>query len=48
IPNFSYEPATFLINKKICITGTISLYRGKPTTEARNEKAIEIISDEKE
>lgn len=48
IPNFSYEPATFLLNKKICISGTISLYRGKPTSEARNEKAIEIITDDKE
>lgn len=48
IPNFSYEPASFLLHKKICITGDISLYRGKPTMEARNEKAIEIISDEKD
>ncbi len=48
IPNFSYEPATYLMNKKICITGNITLYRGKPTTEAQNEKAIEILSDEKE
>lgn len=48
IPNFSYEPATYLMNKKICITGNITLYRGKPTTEARNEKAIEILLDEKE
>ncbi|NSW45703.1 MAG: DNA/RNA non-specific endonuclease [Bacteroidales bacterium] len=48
IPNFSYEPASYLLNKKICVTGEISLYRGKPTTDVRNEKAIEFLNDEKE
>ncbi len=48
IPNFSYEPATYLLNKKICITGIVNLYRGKPTMEARNEKVIEFIDDLKE
>lgn len=47
IPNFSYEPATFLLNKRICVTGDIEQYRGKPTMEVRNEKAISFISDEK-
>jgi len=47
MPNFSYEPATYLMNKKICVTGVITSYRGKPTMEVRNEKAIEILTDEK-
>ncbi len=47
IPNFSYEPATFLLNKRICITGDVEQYRGKPTMEVRNEKAIAFITDEK-
>lgn len=48
IPNFSYEPASYLLNKKICVTGLISKYRGKPTMEVRNEKAIDILLDEKD
>lgn len=47
IPNFSYEPAKFLFDKKICITTTITSYRGRPSGEARNEKDIEILDYEK-
>ncbi len=48
IPNFSYEPATYLLNKKICVTGLITKYRGKPTMDIRNEKSIELHTDEKD
>ena len=48
IPNFSYEPASYLLNKKVCVTGLITKYKGKPTMEVRNEKAIELLTDEKD
>jgi len=46
IANFSYDPASVLMSKKICITGTIDKYRDKPTMELRNEKAIKFLEDE--
>ena len=47
VVNFSYEPATVLMDKKICISGTITKYRDKPTMELKNEKALEFLEDEK-
>ncbi|MDD4235646.1 MAG: DNA/RNA non-specific endonuclease [Bacteroidales bacterium] len=41
--NFSYQPEIFLLNKKICVTGTISSYQGVPGTYVNNEKRLEII-----
>lgn len=41
--NFSYQPELFLLNKKICVTGTISSYQGVPGTYLNNEKRLEII-----
>lgn len=45
IPNFSYEPASTLINCNVCITGVIDEYKGTPSIELKNEKAI-IFLDE--
>lgn len=47
VTNFSYEPATVLMNKKICISGSISKYRDKPTMELKNEKSVEFLGDER-
>ncbi len=46
VVNFSYEPATVLIDKKVCITGTVTKYRDKPTMELKNEKMLEFLGDE--
>jgi endonuclease G len=46
-PNFSYNPAVFLMNKKVCVTGDITLYRDKPSMEVKNEKAIDLLNDDK-
>ena len=46
VVNFSYEPATVLMDKRICITGTVTKYRDKPTMELKNEKALEFLEDE--
>lgn len=45
IPNFSYEPASTLINRNVCITGIIDEYKNTPSIELKNEKAI-IFLDE--
>lgn len=47
VTNFSYEPATVLMNKKICVSGSISKYRDKPTMELKNEKSVEFLGDER-
>jgi len=41
--NFSYDPAKFLLGKRICINGTIGAYKGKPSMVISNEKSIEIL-----
>lgn len=44
--NFSYDPKTTLINRKVCITGTIRKYNDKPTMDVENEKSIIFTGDE--
>jgi endonuclease G len=46
VVNFSYEPATVLMDKKICLTGTITKYRDKPTMELKNEKSLEFLGED--
>lgn len=41
LQNFSYDPLT-LKGKKICITGTVAFYKGKPQIIARKEGDIVI------
>jgi endonuclease G len=43
--NFSYAPATELMNQKVCITGLVTENRGTPTMNVVNEKAIVIIEE---
>jgi endonuclease G len=45
IPNFSYEPAATLINRNVCITGTIGEYKGIPSIEIKNEKSLIFLDD---
>lgn len=30
LPNFSYTPAVFLMNKNVCVTGKVMTYKEKP------------------
>lgn len=39
-PNFSYDPETALLNKKVCITGKVTLYDDIPRISVNNEAAI--------
>lgn len=40
--SFSYKPAEFLDNKKLCITGKVEMYKGKPEIIITNEKHIRV------
>jgi hypothetical protein len=41
IKNFSYDPTTKLLNKKICIKGEVKIYRDKPSINLTHETQIE-------
>jgi len=40
--SFSYKPAEYLANKKLCITGEVKMYKGKPEIIVNNEKQIRV------
>lgn len=40
LPNFSYSPNLYLIDKKICVYGKVSEYRGVASMVIKNEKQI--------
>ncbi len=46
VPNFSYNPDTFLAGKTICVTGKVTNFNGTPTMNITNEKAITIEDEE--
>ncbi len=46
IVNFSYNPEKYLINKKICVNGTVKKKYGKPSMSIYNEKQITLYTDE--
>ena len=43
--SFSYQPETYLLQKKVCITGPIKLSRGTPTMNVITEEQIELLSE---
>jgi endonuclease G len=45
IVNFPYEPATTLMNRKVCITGTIGKYKEVPSMELKNDESILFIDE---
>ncbi len=46
IVNFSYSPKEYLINKKICVSGTVKKKYGKPSMSVYNEKQITLYKDD--
>lgn len=42
LPNFPYTPHLELMNKKVCVTGTVTLNKGIPSINIKNEKSLEI------
>ena len=44
-PNFSYDPVTYLMDKKVCITGKVTLYEDIPRISVNNESEIMLWED---
>jgi len=44
-PNFSYNPETYLIDRKVCVTGKVSLYDDIARISINNEKEITFWED---
>ena len=42
LQNFSYKPAKKLLDKKVCVTGEIKIYKGKPEMIISREDQIKI------
>jgi len=41
-PNFHYDPVTYLLNKKVCVTGKVTMYNDIPRISVNNENEIEL------
>lgn len=44
-PNFSYDPETYFVNKKVCVTGKITLYDDIPRISINNEKEVMLYEE---
>lgn len=44
--NFSYPPEEYLLGKKICVTGKVSMYQGKPTMNIKDQSKVTVMDDE--
>ncbi len=44
-PNFHYDPETYLVNKKVCVTGKLTLYNDIPRISVNNENEITMWDD---
>lgn len=42
LPNFKYTPSVYLKEKKVCITGKVKIYKGKPEMIVNKEEQIKI------
>jgi hypothetical protein len=42
LPNFKYNPAEYLKDKNVCITGIVKIYRGKPEIIITDEEQLKI------
>jgi endonuclease G len=46
VPNFSYQPDTYLAGKTICVTGKVTNFNGTPTMNILNETAVSVDNEE--
>lgn len=46
VKHFSYDPEIELLGKKICITGKVTEYKGKPTMTVEHEKKVTFLNDD--
>ena len=42
LPNFKYTPSEYLKDKQVCLTGKITIYKGKPQMIISKEEQIKI------
>jgi endonuclease G len=45
VKNFTYEPEVEFLGKKICITGKVADYKGKPTMNIEHEKKVSFLDE---
>ncbi|MFT5777631.1 MAG: endonuclease G [Crocinitomicaceae bacterium] len=45
IKNFQYQPEVYLINQKVCVTGTIGDYNGTPSMVLENDKQVKLLNE---
>lgn len=44
-PNFSYDPETYLVNKRICVTGKVTIYDDIPRISINNESEVMLYEE---
>ncbi|MBK7384872.1 MAG: DNA/RNA non-specific endonuclease [Flavobacteriales bacterium] len=44
-PNFSYDPEVFLVNKKICVTGKVTIFDDIPRISINNESEVMLYDE---
>lgn len=44
-PNFSYDPETWLMNKRVCVTGKLTVYDDIPRISINNESEVVLYED---
>jgi endonuclease G len=44
-PNFSYDPETWLVNKKVCVTGKLTIFDDIPRISINNEKEVVLYQE---
>ena len=42
LPNFKYTPSEYLKDKQVCLTGKITIYKGKPQMIISKEEQIKV------
>jgi len=42
LPKFSYVPSEFLLGKKVCVTGKVKIYKGRPEIIINSEEQLKI------
>lgn len=44
-PNFSYDPETYLVNKRICVTGKVTVFDDIPRISINNESEVMLYEE---
>lgn len=44
-PNFSYDPEVYLVNKRVCVTGKVTVFDDIPRISINNEKEVQLYDE---